>query len=216
MRYRMHLLGTALWAIGMAMALSSIGCATLIQSYPQKSLYIIPVSNPAAVPAQNGSPVLRVQEIRIAKPYDEKTFVYKTGDSAFKIDYYNGFVADPSRLLTGELISWLTNSGLFAAVVGGSSVDHDLTLETNITALCGDYSAKAAPKAVLEASFILIRERGTAYTPVFHAAYREAEPIAGNQSAQLIQAWGRAYTRILERLTADLRPVVAPTSRPAV
>jgi cholesterol transport system auxiliary component len=200
-------------AAAITMMLGNIGCATLIQPYPQKNLYVIPVGNPTTVPAVSGGPVLRVQVVRIAKPYDEKTFVYKTGESAFRIYYYNGFVADPGRLLTGELITWLAQSGLFTAVVGGSGVDHDLTLETNITALYGDYSVKGAPKAVLEASFVLIREQAKAYTPVFQNTYREVKPMDGGQPAQLIQAWGRAYARILEKLTADLQSVVAPPAR---
>lgn len=216
MRHHRQTLGAAVSAIALAITLCSAGCATLIQPYPQKNLFVIPAASPPAAPARNGTAVLRVQTVRIAVPYDEKTFIYKTGESAFTVDYYNGFVADPGRLLTGELTSYLANWGLFAVVVGGSSVDYDLSLETNVTALYGDYSVKGAPKAVMEARFVLIREQGTAYTPVFQDTYREVEPLAGNQPEQLIQGWGRAYSRILEKLTANLRTVVAPATRPAV
>ena len=197
------------------MLLGTAGCASLTQPYPQKNLYVISAGEPAAPGGSRSPSVLRIRPVRVAKPYDEKTFVYKTGESIFTVDYYNGFLADPSPLLTGELTRWLAASGGFAVVLGSTGADHDLTLETNVTALYGDYSEKTSPKAVIEARFVLVREEKTAYKVVFEKMYRETEPLAGAQPEQLVKGFGQAYRRMLEKLTADLRTVVAPASRPA-
>jgi cholesterol transport system auxiliary component len=199
----------------MAIVLLS-GCAGLTQPFPQKNLFAISVGDPSPAGAAPMKAVLRVQGVRVAKPYDELTFIYKTGDSAFTVDYYNGFIAGPDRLLTGELTRWLSESGLFATVVSGtSSVDYDLSLETSITGLYGDYSAKGSPKAVVEARFFLVNERGSSYDMLFQKAYRETEPVEGQKPEQLVKGWEKAFRRMLESLAADLRKVPPPTSRPA-
>ena len=54
-----------------------------------------------------------------------------------------------------------------------------------------------------------------AYNVVFQDMYREAELLEGSQPEELIKGWGRAYRRILEKLTASLQTVVATTSQPA-
>jgi uncharacterized lipoprotein YmbA len=199
------------------LVLGAAGCASLTQPYPQRNLYVISAGRPAAPGGDRSAAVLRVRPVRIAKPYDEKTFVYKTGDTAFQVDYYNGFLADPASLLTGELTSWLGASGPFAVVLGSTGADHELTLETNVTSLYGDYSEKGSPKAVIEARFVLVREERSAYKVVFERVYREAEPLAGEKPEDLVKGFGQAYRRMLEKLAVDLRTiVVAAASQPAV
>jgi cholesterol transport system auxiliary component len=196
------------------MLVGSAGCG-LSQPYPQRNLYVISPGEPATPAGDRTPSVLRIRPVRVAKPYDEKTFVYKTGESIFTVDYYNGFLTDPSALLSGELAGWLSESGPFANVLGSTAADYDLTLEANVTALYGDYSEKASPRAVIEARFVLVREEKTAYKVVFEKMYREAEPLAGAQPEQLVRGLGQAYRRMLEKLTGDLRTVVAAASQPA-
>ncbi len=191
------------------------GCSGLTQPYPKKNLFAISAAVPAGSRASPVPAVLCVKAVRIAVPYDEKTFTYKTGESTFVADYYNGFVAEPDRLLTGELTRWLSESGVFRTVVNASSsVDYDLSLETNVTALYGDYSAKDSPKAVVEARVFLIRETGKPYNLLFQKVYRESEPLAGHGPEQLVQGWERGLGRMLEGLVADLRAVAPPSSGP--
>ena len=95
--------------------------------------------------------------MRIAKPFDATGFVYKVAESRFTTDYYNGFIAEPDRLLTGELVNWLAASGEFGSVVEESSAaDYRLTLESNVTELYGDYTNKTAPQAVMELKVFVI------------------------------------------------------------
>ena len=60
-----------------------MNCAGLTQPYPKKNLFAISVAPPSATSAAPLQGVLCVRGVRMAEPYDEKTFVYRIGESAF-------------------------------------------------------------------------------------------------------------------------------------
>jgi ABC-type uncharacterized transport system auxiliary subunit len=155
--------------------------------------------------------VLRVETIRVARPFDSTTFVYKIGSSEYTHDYYNGFIVSPERIIASQLTDWLASSRIFASVIdGGSAADYQLSLESNVTALYGDYSKPKHPAAVIEIRFFMIDEREGRYRVVFEKTYRESEPVAGNKPQQLVDAWAVAYKRLLMALLEDMRqPPVA-------
>jgi len=180
------------------------GCS-LSKPYPDKSLHAIEVGQP---PAPTGSPSLaavRIDRIRVAEPYNNTTFVYKVGDSKYTMDYYNGFVAEPGRLLTGELAEWLTNSNVFSSVVtGDSAADSQLLLQANVTELYGDFSSTDQPKAVIEARFFLLDVSGGRSRIIFDKNYQETEPITGKDSDALVKGWETASRRMFTSLVTDL------------
>jgi uncharacterized lipoprotein YmbA len=189
--------------LGLGVAAAS--CGTLSKPYPEKSFFAIDAGpTPAATPAsREGS--LRVRRLRVAKPYDGLTFVYKTGGSEFRTDYYNGFIAAPEALLTSETIRWLSTAGPFVSVVdGASSAPNRYVLEGNVTTFCGDMTDPKAPKAVLEARFFLLDESGAEASVKFQKAYAAGVPTAGGKPADLADAWGKAMRQILTALAADL------------
>jgi cholesterol transport system auxiliary component len=189
------------------------GCASLTKPYPGKNLYAISVGDPPATSAASGHGTLRVAVVRLAQPYDSLTFVYKIGDSKFTSDYYNGFIAPPDRMLTGELISWLSKSGLYSAVIGGgNSADSHLSIETEVSALYGDYSDPKSPSATLTARFFLIDSSGSSYRIVFQKLYTQTEPMANASPDELVKAWERAYRGILGSLVDDLKQLPAAES----
>jgi cholesterol transport system auxiliary component len=211
---------------GLAAALLSGGCSSFNRPYPDKALFALDLGPPPhaatwstgaaagdTLPARAPAPTLRVRSVRIAQPFDTTTFVYKVGASRFTTDYYNGFIAEPDRLLTGQLLRWLTASGEFSAVVPESSTaDYRMTLETQISALYGDYTIRASPQAVLELQMWVIEDAPSSSRVVFQKTYREAEPLSANTPEQLVGGWGTAYRRILTRFLTDLRAAPQVTS----
>jgi cholesterol transport system auxiliary component len=193
--------------------LLSGGCS-LTQPYPEKGFYGLSAAPlPQAGPAESG--VLKVEPLRIARPYADGNFIYKVGQEKFTSDYYNGFVTPPGRILSGLLVQWLSGSGLYQSVVDTeSSADHDLVLDGNVTELYGDYSDAKAPKAILEVKFFLIRERAAGIVVLWEKSYRAAEPLPGGGPEKLVHGWGAGYRRILEELTTDLRTASTPTTAP--
>lgn len=201
-----RLLRTAL-----AAALLLAGCS---QPYPQRNQYSLnvgstpnplqPPAAPATAPA--GQAVLRVDVLRIAAPYSGNDFIYKVGANKYTSDYYNGFIASPQAILTGELIQWLGDANIFKAVVDSrTGIDHRLTLEGNVTALYGDYTDLKAPAAVVEIKFFLIREKDADAVIIRDKLYSARVPLSGRGASLLVAGWGEAYRQILQQLTDDLR-----------
>jgi ABC-type uncharacterized transport system auxiliary subunit len=213
------------------------GCSSFNRPYPDKALFAIDLGQPPSASTASGAGagpsaadnppaarptarMLRVRDVHIAKPFDSANFVYKVGESRFTTDYYNGFVAEPDQLLTGELVNWLAASGEFGSVVQeGSTADYQLALESNVTALYADYTNNRSPQAVMELKVFVIEDAPSAAKVIFQKTYRETEPLSDNTPDKLVRGWDEAYRRILTHLLADLRasPQVASTglgSRP--
>lgn len=183
------------------------GCGSLSQPSPNKSLFGISPGDPPAATQQARPEVLMVQRTRVAQPYAAASFVYKTGSSEFKVDYYNGFATTPDYLFGGELANWLSRSGVYSSVVtAGSVVDYQWSLESNITELYGDYTQNPAT-AVIEARFFLINQTRGAFTIKFQKTYRQTEPLTGPGADKLVDGWNKAYREILTSLVNDLAQV---------
>jgi len=180
------------------------GCGSLEKPYPQKDLFAISVNETPAASTAKPMGVLKTGLVYVAPPYDGTMFVYKVGPSKFTTDYYSGFISPPDRMLGGSLNAWLDKSGLFTSVIPGQSgADFKWVLESNVTALYGDYSAQV-PSAVIEMKFFLVDESGGDYHIRFQKAYRETELIDAAAPDKLVDGWNKAYHQILVDLVSDL------------
>ena len=183
------------------------GCGSLSKPYPDKHFYGISAGDPAQASQDPMHEVLMVESMRVAQPYADASFVYKTGPSQFKMDYYNAFTTSPDHLFGGELANWLSRSGLYSSVVtAGSVVDYQWSLESNITELCGDYTQQPAT-AVIEARFFLVDQSGGGFAIKFQKTYRQTEPLSGSGADKLVEGWNKAYREILTSLVNDLAQV---------
>lgn len=188
-------------------------CASLSQPSPDKASFAIDPGSPTATLASqhvsvapSTGNVLRVRRLKVASPYNTLGFVYRSGHGAFRTDYYNGFVAEPDQLLTGELVKWLSQAGPFDSVVDtASGVAARYVLEGDVTALYGDYTDKAAPKAVIALRVFLFDDPAANLSIVFQKTYEAAAPIAAGDAESLVRGWDDAYRTILTDLTNDLR-----------
>lgn len=196
------------------LCLSLVSCEAMMKPAPDKAYFAIDVPPPARAKASSDL-VLRVRRVNVATPYHARTFVYKVGEGKFESDYYNGFITSPAENLTGELIEWLAAGGPFASAIdGASSVSHQLVLESNVTALYGDYTDKQAPQAVIEAKFFLMDDTGADTRIVHQKTYRQTAPLTGEGPAALVVAWGQAWRKMLTQLTEDLSRVKVPGKPP--
>ncbi len=190
---------------------TALGGCGLNQPYPEKDLFTIDVTAPTPAAEKTNGMTLRVRRLRVASPYDGKTFVYRIDEGKFRTDYYNGFIVEPAQLLTAELIEWLSASGPFASVLdSGSAADHTLVLEGAITSLYGDYTDPKAPQAVLAAKFFLLDDRAAETRVIYQKPYKVASPVADDTPAALVKAWEQAYAQMLKQLAADLGRVQLP------
>ncbi len=205
-------------ALCAALALvAAAGCSSMSQPFPEKALFAIDAGQPDG-PVADGCPyALRVRTLRVAEPFDGRAFVYRLGPSQYKTDYYNGFVGSPDQLLTGEMIGYLAESRLFAAVIDSAGEgDHQYVLDGSVSELCGDYAKVGSPRAVVAARIFLFDDRQAITRVVFQKVYRKEAPLDGATPEALAAGLGVAYGQLLAELTADLskaRPW--PSTRPA-
>lgn len=193
-----------------AVALGAQACG-LTKPYPDKNTFALRVPAPeGSKKAPTTQAAVRVMLVRVSKPYDGLSFTYRTGASQFTTDYYNTFIAGPDRLLTGDLLEWVSASGVFSAALDpGTPADYRYVLTTQVTDLYGDYTDPKAPKAVIAVKAYFIEEQADWARTRFQKVYQQSEPMAQNTPAALVAAWERAWGHILGEMVGDLRASVA-------
>ena len=180
------------------------GC-TLSRPYPAKQLYVLDAGAPPPSGSAPTGGTLRVARVRVVEPFSRASFHYLVAPSRFEADYYSTFAAEPDRLITGELIEWLSATGLYDGVVdAASTADASHTLHCVISELYCDKTDPTAPRAVISARFILLDEAPIPALVVSTRDYHAIEPLQGSDSDALAQGFGAALQRILTQLTTDL------------
>src|SRR5579884_1277295 len=105
---------------------------------------------PLANVARTNGPVLFVQRVSVAAPFDTPSLTYRTGEFSFERDPYAGFLDSPAASFGEPIRVYLHNAGLFRVVTGAdSALRPDLQLETFIEQLEGDFRDRTRPTAVL-------------------------------------------------------------------
>jgi cholesterol transport system auxiliary component len=142
--------------------------------------------------------------------------VYRVGPAKCKTDYYNGFISPPDHILTGELIAWLAESGVFSTVMDSTAEgEHHFILDGSVTELCGDYSKTGFPKAVVQVRIFLLDDSQANSRVVFQKQYRKEAPLADKTPEALAAGLGAAFKKVLTELTADIsRTRLVPGARP--
>ncbi|KAF0232699.1 MAG: hypothetical protein FD177_2296 [Desulfovibrionaceae bacterium] len=194
------------------LALCLLGaCATpLSRPAPERKLYNITAQRLESLPAATDKSVLKVRPLQVSPAYQSKEMAYRLGETEFESDYYNSFFVQPAQNLTQLTEQWIGRTGIFSNVVDSTSQVMDThLLEGMVNALYGDYRDRAAPKAVLEVQFFLLKNRNETYGVVFSKSYRKAVPFTagGKDASPLAAAYNQALTEILVELEQDLRGV---------
>jgi ABC-type uncharacterized transport system auxiliary subunit len=177
------------------------------QPFPDKNTFALQVPPPSSLhqpPTTQAS--ARIGAIHISEPFGGRDFVYLIEPSKYKIDYYNGFIAPPDRLLGGDLVAWISASGIFATTMQSAiPANSRYKLDAQILGLYGDYTDTKGAKAVIQLKLYLIDEQRSGGYVRFEHEYDSSEPIASKTPADLVAAWERAWARILTSAIADVR-----------
>ena len=130
--------------LGGAAALA--GCSVLPKEpYVEKRDWPLAVRRPAVLPARHGGPVLLVRTIQAAPGLESRGLQWLLPDGSLHIDYYEQWAVPPAQAVEDSLRQWLSDAGLFAAVVGpGSRLTADLVLEGELSTFVGDPGAGVA------------------------------------------------------------------------
>jgi cholesterol transport system auxiliary component len=185
--------------------LASSGCVDLSASYPDRRFYTLEATHPAAEKTPAAGSVLRVRRFTASKACDGNELVTRTGDATYDTDFYNVFFVPPAAQTGEQTQRWLGASKLFGSVVGnGSSLVETHILEGNLVALHGDVRRAAAPEAVIEMQFLLLRVTSDPAAVLFQKTYRQGIPVLDSQPQSMVRGWTSGLTMILTSLEEDL------------
>ena len=193
--------------LGVALVCAMLAGCSITQPDPDKGEFaiVVPAAGAAAQPAPGTC--LRVERVRVAVPFNQQSFMYRTGDSEFKTDYYNGFVAPPDRLLSGATVKALSDRGAAATVLDpGMVVGCDRRLETSVTDLYADLRP-TKNQVVIKARFMLLRDSEGATTILGDWPMEAAETMLSPSPADIAAAYGRAYASLMTRVTKQIAAV---------
>ncbi|HWX46793.1 MAG TPA: hypothetical protein VNZ61_01900 [Roseomonas sp.] len=145
----------------MLLALPMLAACSVLPEYPYVEVKRFPLApRREAPPARGGRRrVLLVRLMRSAPSLDTRGLRSLRPDGTESVDFYAEWSAPPAELAEEALRRWLTDTGLFSAViVPGSRAQADLVLETELTALYADLGRGEARVGL---SGVLMRETGS-------------------------------------------------------
>ena len=183
-------------------------CVSLTKSYPEKHYYALDVARQGDTLNPVSLTILKIRKFRASPSFEGKEFVYRTSAAQYEADFYNEWFVPPNAMLTQQVQSWLTRSGLFQYVVDSSGpVDSTHILEAAVTALYGDYRVNSG-KAVLALQFFLVHEASDPADIVWHQEYRKEVELTEMSPEALVNGWNNALRLILTALENDLHRTV--------
>lgn len=196
------------WLFAIALVLAP-GCS-LKKAYPAKSTFALEALRGETGARASSTAVLRVRPFTAVAPFDERVFRSRINDARFESDFYNEFVFTPRTLISDQTRLWLQNAGLFGAVLEPASrAEATHSLEGSVTALYADCRDVAAPKAVMEIRFLLLKDSSASPEIVLDKTYRQAVPLENRQPATLAAGWSKGLAQILTALEQDLAAKIA-------
>jgi ABC-type uncharacterized transport system auxiliary subunit len=169
--------------------------------------YVLAPRRPSSETPRRGAPVLLIRRVRGVPGLLEAGLRRARADGAYDILPYEEWVAPPADLAEVALRSWLTQSGLFAAVVApGSRAEAALVLEGQLTALESAPSAGVARAAL---AGVVLREGRAGSRVLAPFEVTGTAPLARDadipaEAAAMEGALGNAFGR-LEAVLAGLR-----------
>jgi len=151
--------------------------------------------------------VLQIRLVRVAAPFDNQSFIYRTGPYSYERDPYAGFLAIPADVLRTALRAELKRSGAFKEVVPrGSGIQPDTIAEIYVSGLYGDFENKSSPAAVLQMSFTLFESRnGAPETVLLQKELTGRVPPQQRTAAALMAGWDETLKRVISALAGDLK-----------
>ncbi|HEY8611535.1 MAG TPA: hypothetical protein VIL69_09630 [Roseomonas sp.] len=183
------------------------GCSVVNQSYVEPRRYPLAPRRPEGLPRRSGRKTVLMRLTGAAPGLDSRLLRSIRADGTEAQEYYAEWTAPPAEAAEEALRRWITDSGLFAAVLApGTRGNPDLLLESELVALHVDLGRGVA---VASMTAVLMRETSQFGTRVV-AQFAETATVPVPPERPLgpdAQAAGMvaALAAVLGRLEANLR-----------
>jgi cholesterol transport system auxiliary component len=181
------------------------GC--LSRPYLKKETFSFDTPVAATTNVIKDSHVLGIRSLKIAAPFEGRSFVYRTGEFSFERDPYAEFLVPPAEALMSPVCEWLRRNGNFSAVVeAGSALKPDTLVEIGVSQLFGDFRQPEHPAAILTMRFVFFdATNGVPGKAIFQQGYSRSIPLGTPATAELMKGWNQALDEILVQMSSDFR-----------
>ena len=151
--------------------------------------------------------MLAIRSLRVAAPFDGRSFVYRPSEYAYESDPYAEFLVSSSESLLMPIRAHLRQSGSFAAVVEPRSARKPNTVaEISVLELYGDFRRPGEPAALLTLRVVLFdAPHGVAGELIHEREYSRRISVTARNADALMAGWNVALTQVLAEFDADVR-----------
>lgn len=178
----------------------------LSRPYPEKRLYVLTARRNGALPAPPRGRTLVVRTVTAAPGMEGRGLITRRAGNVQESDFWNEFFTAPAAMVQDAMRQWLSESGLFAAVLDqGSQGRADLALESVLVAAYGDGADPAAPAARLHLQTLLLGLDRTPPRIVARGDYDRRVAVASLAPDVVAPGLSQALALVLTDLEADLR-----------
>lgn len=183
------------------------GCGNpLSRPYPEKRLYVLEARRAGTLPAPARGRTLLVRTVTASPGMEGRGLVTRRPGNVQHSDFWNEFFAAPAAMVQDAMRQWLSEAGLFAAVLDqGSAGRADLALEAVLVAALGDGTDPAAPAARLHLQTLLLGLDRTPPRIIARGDYDRRVTLPSLAPEAVAPGLSQALAVVLADLEADLR-----------
>ncbi len=194
----------------LALAVAALGSAACLSkpALVTQSFSIDPPGPPRSVPAAAGARVLSLSPVEVAPVYSGRYLVYRVGEHGIETDPYAHFATPPGWMLTFAIAGYVRDADFVRDVVApGEGLPADAQIDAVATELCGDWSNRAEPVAVLTLRFRAVSpaSRTTPPRELLLRTYTQRVPLPQRSAAAVVDALNRALAEIMREFLVDLK-----------
>lgn len=170
-----------------------------------KQTFIFDAATGPSVDNAGGDQVLGIRKLQIAAPFEGRSLVYRTGESAYVRDPYAEFLDWPADEMIVSVRKRLRSSGVFGSVVEtGSALKPNTLVEISVSQLYGDFRQKDHPQAILTMRFVFLSApNGIADKVLFQKEYTRRLSLKTPAADALMDGWNQALAEILREVASD-------------
>ncbi len=172
------------------------GCSVLpAREYQQRRDWPLVPRRPSVAPTRRGGRVLLVRTVSAAPGLEARGVQWLLKDGSLNTDYYEQWSVPPGDAVEEGLRRWLSDSGLFSAVVApGSRVTPDFVLEAELTALVADPGAGTARAAL---ALVLLEPKGVQTRVRLQRTETAESRLTGSDIVSIVAALREAAVAVL-------------------
>lgn len=180
----------------------------LVRPYPEKRLYVLEARRPSSLPAPPRGRTLVVRSVTPAAGMEGRGLITRRPGNVQDSDFWNEFFTPPAAMVQDAMRRWLSDAGLFAAVLDQGSVGRaDLALEAVLVAVLGDGTDPAGPVARLHLQTLLVGLDRTPPRILGRGDFDRRVRIASLAPQDVVPGLTEALALVLADLEAELRQI---------